>query len=146
MDSSCYLSTCPYKTEHNSIKYMQFSVYQVHTVTYQLSTRLQINIGVAYNETKTVAITNLQCIACQHANGQFCRINAPFQPLAKPPLMCYSPICQKQPGNKGKVFLSNISYAMYIHTYCCYFKCLDHSLKLENLRINNDSNAPRQGQ
>ena len=26
-----------------------------------------------------------QYIACQHANGQFCRINAPFQPLTNPP-------------------------------------------------------------
>ena len=32
--------------------------------------------------------------------------------------MCYSPICQKQPGNKGTVFFSDISYATYRHTYC----------------------------
>ena len=38
-------------------------------------------IGVIYDKTKTVAITNLQHRGCQHANGQFCRINAPFQPL-----------------------------------------------------------------
>ena len=42
-------------------------------------------IGVTYGETKEVAITNLQYRACHHANGQFCRINAPFQPLTNPP-------------------------------------------------------------
>ena len=31
------------------------------------------------------AITDLQHRAHQHANGQFCRINAPFQPLANQP-------------------------------------------------------------
>ena len=34
----------PYKTEHNSFKYMKFSVYQFHTVTCQLSRRLIINM------------------------------------------------------------------------------------------------------
>ena len=65
----------PIQTEHNSLKYMKFSVL-----------RLIINIlGVTYDETKAVATTNLQYRACQNANGQFCRINAPFQPLANPP-------------------------------------------------------------
>ena len=39
-------------------------------------------IGVTYDEAKAVAITNQQDRACQHASGQFCRINALFQPLA----------------------------------------------------------------
>ena len=49
-------------------------------------------IGVIYDETKAVAITDLQYRACQHANGQFCRKNAFFQPSqtqhhALPPYM-----------------------------------------------------------
>ena len=44
MDSSCYSLMFPYKTEHNSFKYMKFSVYQFHTVACQLSIRLIINI------------------------------------------------------------------------------------------------------
>ena len=52
---------CLYRTEHNSSKDMK------------------------YNERKVVAILGQQYIACQHANGQFCRINAPFQPLMNPP-------------------------------------------------------------
>ena len=42
-------------------------------------------IGVTYDETKVTAITDQQYIACQHANGQFCRINAPFQLLTNQP-------------------------------------------------------------
>ena len=30
----------------------------------------------------------------------------------------------KWPNNKGTVFFSNISYAMYKHTNCCFFKSL----------------------
>ena len=37
-----------------------------------------------YDETKAVAIIDLQYTACQHVNGQFCKINAPFQPLMNP--------------------------------------------------------------
>ena len=51
----------------------------------------------------------------------------------KPTFMSYSPICQKQSGNKGTVFFSDIPYAMYIYTYCCYYKYLDHSLKPQTL-------------
>ena len=42
-------------------------------------------IGVTFDETKAVAITDLQYRPCQHANGKFCRINASFQPLANQP-------------------------------------------------------------
>ena len=34
---------------------------------------------------KAVAITDLQYRACQHASGQFCRINVPFYPLTNLP-------------------------------------------------------------
>ena len=47
-----------------------------------------------YDETKAVAITDQQYIACQHANRQFCRINAPFQPLTNPP-SCITALCSK---------------------------------------------------
>ena len=40
------------------------------------------------------------------------------------------------------MFFSNISYAMYIHTYCCYFRSLDHLLKPPVPRIKNDNNCP----
>ena len=45
-------------------------------------------------ETKSVAISDLQYKTCQHANGQFCRINAPFQPLANLP-SCFTALYAK---------------------------------------------------
>ena len=61
---------------------MKFSIYQFHTVTYQPNTNLTAGIkGVTYDETKAVAMADQQYIVCQHANGQFCRLNASFQPL-----------------------------------------------------------------
>ena len=53
-----------------------------------LSAQYKINhkyIGMTYDETKAVAIMDQQYIACQHANRQSCKINAPFQPLTNPP-------------------------------------------------------------
>ena len=43
-------------------------------------------LGVTYDETKAVVIMDQQYIACQHADGQFCRINARSQPLTNLPL------------------------------------------------------------
>ena len=86
-------SMCPYKTEHKSFKYMKFSVYPVpHS---NLSALYKINhnyIRVTYDKTKVVAITGStvhSLSTCQH--GQFCRINAPFQPLTNPPSCNNSP-------------------------------------------------------
>ena len=39
---------------------------------------------MTYDKTKAGAITDQQYIACQHANRQFCRVNALFQPLTNP--------------------------------------------------------------
>ena len=69
----------------------QLQIYEVFNLPLlhsNLSAQYKFNhryIGVTYDETKVVAITDQQYIACQHANGQFCRINAPFQPLMNPP-------------------------------------------------------------
>ena len=69
----------------------QLQLYEVFSLPVphsNLSADYKVNykyIGLTYDETKAVAITDLQYRACQHANGQFCRINAPFKPLANSP-------------------------------------------------------------
>ena len=69
----------------------QLQIYEVFNLPLlhsNLSTQYKINhryIGVTCDETKAVAITDQQYIACQHANGQFSRINAPFETLMNPP-------------------------------------------------------------
>ena len=42
-------------------------------------------LGISYNETKAIEISEQQFMECQQANGQFCSIDALLQPLANPP-------------------------------------------------------------
>ena len=42
-------------------------------------------IGVTYEETQAVIITKQQYTTCPQANGHLCKIDAPIQPLTKPP-------------------------------------------------------------
>ena len=69
----------------------QLQIYKVSSLPVShsnLSAWYEINhryIGVTYDETKAAAIMDQQHITCQHANGQFCRINTPFQPFTNPP-------------------------------------------------------------
>ena len=65
-----------------------YGVFNLPVLHSNLSIQCKMNqryIGVTYDETKAVAITDQQYIAYQHANRQLCRINVPFQPLIYPP-------------------------------------------------------------
>ena len=65
-----------------------YEVFNLPVLHSNLSIQYKIKhryIRVTHNEAKAVAITDQQYMACQHAYGQFCRINAPFQPLTNPP-------------------------------------------------------------
>ena len=70
----------------------QLQIYAVFTLPVphsNLSAQYKINhkyMGVMYVETKAVAMMDQQYIACQHANEQLCKINAPFQTLTNPSL------------------------------------------------------------
>ena len=70
-------------------------------------------LGIAYDETKAVEISEQQFITCQQANGQFCSINTPLQPLAKPP-SCIAAIYAKNKAGIEKrcpLQIRNISSA-----------------------------------
>ena len=65
---SCYQIFILFKRESNSSDKV-FSLQVPHS---NLSAEYKVNykyIGVTYDETRAVAITNLQYRACQHANG-----------------------------------------------------------------------------
>ena len=68
----------------------QLQIYDVFSLPASYSNllaRYKINhkyIGVTYNTTKKVAITDQQYRAFQHVDGQFHKINAPLQPLTNP--------------------------------------------------------------
>ena len=74
-----------------------YGVFSLPVPHSNLSTQYKINhkyIGVTRDGTKAVPITDQKDRVCQHANGQFCRINAPFQPFTNPPL-CVTAQCAK---------------------------------------------------
>ena len=69
----------------------QLSIYKIFTLDiphgnftacYDVNTP---NLGITQNETMAVEILQHQFSVCQEANGQFCNIHTPFQPLANPP-------------------------------------------------------------
>ena len=102
---------------------LQLQIYEVYEVLNlpvlhnNLSAQYKINhryIGVTYDETKAVAIMDQQYIACPHANGQFCRINAPFQPLMTPP-SCITALYAKNDQAIREQCSLSISHAL--HTF-----------------------------
>ena len=69
----------------------QLSIYKIFTLDiphgnftacYDVNTQY---LGITQDETMTVEISQHQFNICQEANGQFCNIHIPFQPLANPP-------------------------------------------------------------
>ena len=64
-------------------------------------------IGIIYDETKAVEISEQQFITCQQANGQFCSINAPLQPLANPLSCITALLCKEQDWNWEKMLTTN---------------------------------------
>ena len=68
----------------------QLSIYKIFTLEiphgnftacYDVNTPY---LGITQDETMAVEISQQQFIICQKANGQFCNIHEPFQPLANP--------------------------------------------------------------
>ena len=55
---------------------------------YDIDTRY---LGISHDETKAIEILDQQFTMCQWVNGQFCKIEAPFQPLSNP-LSCITAI------------------------------------------------------
>ena len=65
-----------------------FEVFKLAIPHINFSVQYNINskyLGITYDETKAVENSDQQFSIFQKANGQFCNINAPLQPLANPP-------------------------------------------------------------
>ena len=79
----------------------QLSIYKVFTLDiphrnftacYDVNTHY---LGITQDGTMAVEISPHQFSICQEANGQFCNIHTPFQPLANPPILYHSRIHHK---------------------------------------------------
>ena len=69
----------------------QFSIYAIFTLDIphgNFTAHYVVNIpyfGIKQDESMAVEISQQQFSICQEANGQFCNIHTPFQPLTNPP-------------------------------------------------------------
>ena len=69
----------------------QLSIYKIFTLDIphgNFTAHYDANIpylGITQDETMAVEISQHHISTCQEANGQFCNIHTPFQPLANPP-------------------------------------------------------------
>ena len=69
----------------------QLKIYQVFNLLIpkgNLSAQYDIDtkyLEILYDEIKAIEISDQQFTTCQQANGQFCKIDAPLQPLTKLP-------------------------------------------------------------
>ena len=75
----------------------QITIHQIFTLDiphgnysacYDINTRY---FGITKDATMGLELSSTQFETCQQANGQFCHISTPFQPLANPP-MCICPL------------------------------------------------------
>ena len=70
-------------------------------------------LGVTKDATMAVELSITQFQACQEANGQFCSITTPFQPLANPPPCIAAFICKEDCGYHLKMFIADMQSLSY---------------------------------
>ena len=64
-------------------------------------------LGITYDKTKAVEISEQQFSTCQKTNGQFCSINAPLQPLANPPSCMTGMYAKNKAGIEEKMLITD---------------------------------------
>ena len=92
----------------------QLSIYQIFTLDvphgnftacYNVNTQY---LGITQDETMAVEISPEQFRICQEANGQFCNIHTPFQPLTNPP-SCITALYAK---NAASISITDVHYRL----------------------------------
>ena len=89
----------------------QITIHQVFTLDiqhenysacYNINTRY---FGVTKDSTMGLELSTIQFEVCQQANGQFCHISTPFQPLANPPTCIAALYAKSEVSIKSKCSL-----------------------------------------
>ena len=73
-----------------------------YSACYDVNTKY---FGVTKNAIMAVELSTTQFQACQQANGQFCHISTPFQPLANPPTCIAAQYAKSNTGIASKCLL-----------------------------------------
>ena len=117
----------PYRIAHNNSEiYLVFNLVIPHG---NLSAHYDIHIkylGITYDETKAVDIFRTTVhYMCQQANGQFCSINVPLQPLANPPSGIAVIYAKNTAGIEKRCSLQIRNMKQYHHPNTNSSKCMD---------------------
>ena len=110
----------------------QITIHQVFTLDiphgnysahYNINTRY---FGVTKDATMGLELSTTQFEVCQQANGQFCHISTPFQPLANPPTCITALYAKSEASIKSKCSLQ-LCKATTLHrsSYTDHSQCLD---------------------
>ena len=94
------------------------------TAHYDITTKY---LGITKEETMAVELSSHQFQICQAANGQFCIIPTPFQPLANPPT-CFSAVYARNlasiTSRCSLQIITNKENFLHQHTISYSTKCL----------------------
>ena len=85
-------------------------LYENYSAHFNLNTRY---FAVTIDATMGVEISTTQFQTCQQANGQFCHISTPFQPLANPPTCIAALYTKSKTGIASKFFLADMQNNHY---------------------------------
>ena len=88
-----------FRIGHAKSPSMTFLPWASHMETFLLTmTSTPNTLGVTKDATMAVELSTTQFWVCQEANGQFCSITTPFQPLANPP-SCVAALYARSPAD-----------------------------------------------
>ena len=93
-----------------------------YSAHYDISTQY---FGVTKDATMGLELSHTQFEVCKQANGQFCHISMPFQPLASPTNMHYHSICQKYSQHRIQMFSPATQSFNHPSPYTDHARCLD---------------------
>ena len=89
-------------------------------------------------------LSSTQFETCQQANGQFCHISTPFQPLANPPTCIAALYAKSKPSITSKCSLQLCKTSDYHSPHSNYTQCLDTHHPNYGPSHHHNSNMPRE--
>ena len=95
-----------------------------YSVHYDINTRY---FGVTTDATMGLELSSSQFEICKQANGQFCHISMPFQPLANPPTCIACTVCQEQGQHRIQMFSAVTQGFNNPSPHSNHTRCLDTS-------------------
>ena len=89
-------------------------------------------------------LSSTQFEICQQANGQFCHISTPFQPLANPPTCIATLYAKSEASITSKWLLAAMQSNNHLSSYTDHSRCLDTHHPSYSSYGHHKSNMPRE--